>query len=285
MQFEGHYIETARGRFFVRQGGEGPPLVMLHGWPQSSYCWEPMFERLGDEYRIIAPDLRGLGDSERTRGVDNYRKYNLARDVVAVLDTLGVKAFNLVGHDWGGVVAQEIAMAVPDRVQRLVITNIPVIANKRGYAKAREKLFPWRLHWLSYQFFQMAPKLPEWILPGQERRWLSLFLRFTQGRKFPDEAFEEYVRCYAIPGTAETGANYYRAMRDDAKRWKSVAGTRFSMPALYIYGRRDPVVIPEFTHHLDDVFDDIRVETLPAGHFVAEELPDEFAALVRDFLG
>src|SRR5690606_20479680 len=104
------FVTTSRGRFSYRSAGPeaGPPLVMLHGWPESSYCWAPVVAHLKVPRRVIAPDLRGLGDSTREGDLAQYRKQALAEDVIALLDALGVDAFHLVGHDWGGVVAQEI---------------------------------------------------------------------------------------------------------------------------------------------------------------------------------
>ena len=119
---------------------------------------------------------------------------------------------------------------------------------------------------------------------GNEDAWLGHFLRTWSREGFPEEAFAEYVRCYAIEHTPATGAAYYRCYKADTARWAEIAGTRFAMPGLYIYGRHDPVIIPAFTQHLDDVFDDIRLEELDAAHFVQEERPREVAALIRDFL-
>ncbi|MEY2115149.1 MULTISPECIES: alpha/beta fold hydrolase [Rhodanobacter] len=129
-----HFVDTQRGRFAYREGGEaaGGPLVMIHGWPESSYCWKHLAGYLRPGLRIIAPDLQGLGNSERTEGLAHYLKVELARDVVEVLGALGAFDFQLVGHDWGGIVAQEIAMAMPVRVRRLILLNIAVIDNPEG---------------------------------------------------------------------------------------------------------------------------------------------------------
>ncbi|MDX1556957.1 MAG: alpha/beta fold hydrolase, partial [Xanthomonadales bacterium] len=108
------------------------PVVMIHGWPESSYCWEHTGRHLKEGLRVIAPDLRGLGDSERTEGQQHYMKQALAEDVVSMLDELGIGEFQLVGHDWGGIVAQEVALAIPGRIQKMVIMNIAIINNLKG---------------------------------------------------------------------------------------------------------------------------------------------------------
>lgn len=282
---EKQFVDTPRGRFHVRTtAGDGLPVVMLHGWPESSYCWTPIAERLNGPFRIIAPDLRGLGDSVRTTERDDYRKQALAEDVLAVLDTMGIDQFHLVGHDWGGAVAQEVALAAPQRVQRLCLMNIVVINNLRGTREALEKACSRGNFHAWYQHFQQSPKLAEAMIPGNEEAWLSHFLRNWSGAPFPADALAEYVRYYRLPDTPTAGANYYRAMRDDSKRWATLAGRKFPMPALYIYGNKDPVIIPEYLNHLEDAFENIKVEQIEAGHFVQEEQPDAVARHLDAFL-
>jgi len=283
---EPKFLDTPRGRFAYREGGDarGAPVVMLHGWPESSYCWNGVAGHLKPGLRVIAPDLRGLGDSNREPDRDAYQKQALAQDVVAMLDVLGVDQFQLVGHDWGGVVAQEVALAVPARVRRLVLMNIVVINNARGIreAAAAHAKRGNRYHW--YQHFQQQRNLPEAMIPGNEEAWLRQFLRCWNGEPFPEDAVQEYIRYYRIPGTPGTGANFYRTMRDDAKRWQTLAGHVWPMPSLYVYGNRDAVVIPEFLHHVEDCFADLRVEQIEAGHFVQEEQPRRVAEFLNGFL-
>lgn len=281
-----HTVDTARGPLHVRHAGpaDAPVMLLLHGWPQSSYCWMPLAERLAGDYRMVMPDLRGLGDSPRTLVDSAYTKQALGDDIRALLDTMGIATCILVGHDWGGAVAQEVALAEPARISRLVVLNIPVITNTRGNALATDALrrSGGRSFW--YQHFQCAPKLAEAMIPGNERAWLGFFLKTWSDGGFPEEAFEEYVRCYAKEHTPATGAAYYRVYKQDMRRWAEIAGTRLSMPTLYIHGRHDPVIIPEFTEHLSDVFDDVRLESLDAAHFVAEEQPQAVADLIRGFV-
>ncbi|MDT0634702.1 alpha/beta hydrolase [Spectribacter hydrogenoxidans] len=282
-------VETPRGRFACRVTGSGPPLVMLHGWPESSRCWWPVASRLAGRYRVIAPDLRGLGDAERSMDLEAYTKQALGADLLALLDVLEVPQATLIGHDWGGAIAQEAALAEPGRFDGLVLLNIHVLSNARGNASAQAALRnnPAAL-W--YQFFQNARDdrgqgLAEAMIPGNERAWLGHFLRTWSRRDFPADALDEYVRCYRQPHTATTGANYYRTYKTDRARWAELAGRRFAMPGLYIHGRHDPVIVPEFTQHLDDAFDDIRLESLDAAHFVQEECPDQVAELIGTFAG
>lgn len=277
-------ITTQRGQFTYREGGDGAPVVMIHGWPESSYCWEHVAGYMNHGFRIISPDLRGLGDSERTVGVEHYRKQALAQDVIAMLDDLGIDDFQLVGHDWGGVVAQEIALAIPDRVQRMVIMNIAIINNLRGNQEVIKKIRAGSAAVYWYQHFLQTPDLPEAMIPGAEEAWLKNFLRTSEGKGFPKDAFDEYVRYLRIPGTPGASANYYRTFADDAKRWATLGRHVWPMPGLYIYGNRDPVIIPEYLNHIEDCFDSLKVVEVEAGHFLQEERPEEVAEHLNEFL-
>jgi pimeloyl-ACP methyl ester carboxylesterase len=260
------------------------PVVMVHGWPESSYCWTRVAEALPARFRVIAPDLRGLGDSERTPEREAYHKNELARDMLTVLEELGIEQCHLVGHDWGGAVAQEMALTVPERFHRFCLMNMVVINNVRGNREVMEKPRNVGNPALWYQHFQRAPKLAEAMIPGNEEVWLRYFLPTWSDTAFPEDAVEEYVRCYRIPGTPATGANYYRTMRDDAKRWATLGERKFPMPSLYIYGNKDVVIVPDYLNHLEDAFDSVEIKQIEANHFVQEEQPEAVAAYLADFL-
>ena len=284
---ESKKLSLSRGTFNLRDRGntDGIPFVMIHGWPESSYCWEAVTHFLSSNLRVIAPDLRGLGESERTMDPQCYQKWELAQDIIEIIDALGLESFYLAGHDWGGVVAQEVALAIPERTRRLVLINIPVINNRKGNTEAikvmqsRGSVPQW------YQYFQQQPGLAEAMIPGNEDVWIRYFFgKAGRHGRISEEAIAEYVRCYTIKDTPTTGAGYYRAMRQDGKRWAELAGTKFSMPSLYIYGNRDIVIIREYLNHIEECFDDIRVVEVEAEHFLQEEQPETVAALLNDFL-
>jgi haloacetate dehalogenase len=280
------FVDTTRGRFAYREAGDpaAAPLVLLHGWPESSYCWAHVAKYLKDGLRIIAPDLRGLGDSTREGSLEQFRKQELAQDVIGVLDAIGIGAFQLVGHDWGGIVAQEVALAIPDRVRRMILMNIAVINNLRGNMEVIEAVRKRGGPYYWYQHFQQEKDLPEAMIPGNEEVWLRHFLRTWSKHGFPPDALQEYVRFYRIPGTPGTGANYYRTLRDDAKRWATLAEHVWPMPSLYIYGNKDVVIIPEYLNHIEDCFRNIRVEQIEAGHFLQEEQPEQVSRFMNEFL-
>ncbi|WP_328188232.1 alpha/beta fold hydrolase [Marinobacter sp. OP 3.4] len=278
-------LTTPRGTFTWREGGDtnGAPVVMIHGWPESSYCWEHVGRHLKKGLRVIAPDLRGLGDSERTEGREHYVKHALAHDVVSMLDELGIDDFQLIGHDWGGIVAQEVALAIPDRVSRMIIMNIALVNNLKGNMEVIEKVRSGSNKSYWYQHFQQEKGLAEAMIPGKEDAWIRHFVRGVV-EPIPEDAVAEYVRMYSIPGTPGAGASYYRTFADDTKRWAALSGHKWSMPSLYIYGNKDRVIIPEYLNHIEDCFESIRVEQVDAGHFLQEEKPEEVAGHMNGFL-
>lgn len=279
-------ITVSRGTFCIRDRGnkDGFPVVMIHGWPESSYCWEGVTAFLDPNWRVIAPDLRGLGDSERTMDVKAYQKVELAKDIIDVLDAMNIKEFFLVGHDWGGIVAQELAFLVPDRVKKFVIMNIPILTNIKGAEEVAKAMIAIRYFPYWYQYFQMQPLLPEVMIKGNERLWVSYF--FGQKGKdgiIPKEAIAEYIRCYSIENTPATAASLYRSMPLDAQHWATLIGKRFTMPSLYIYGNEDTVIIPANITYLEDCFDAIQVVQVKASHFLHEEKPKEVAGAMNAF--
>lgn len=279
-------VTVPRGEFNVRYGGneDGFPALMIHGWPESSYCWEGVAAHLDPWLRVIAPDLRGLGDSERTLDTSAYQKVELARDMAEVIDALEIDTFFLVGHDWGGIVAQELALLLPRRVKQLVLMNIVLINNPATYAEGKKVIFGRGAVSLWYQYFQRQPGLAEAMIKGNEAVWIRYF--FGKGGidgTIPSQAIDEYIRCYGIENTPATGASYYRTLGHDERRWATLGAIKFPMPALYIYGNQDPVIIPEYLNNIENGFESVKIESLDASHFVQDEKPREVALLMNDF--
>ncbi len=280
-------VTVPRGTFNIRDSGnlDGFPVVMQHGWPESSYTWEPVQPFLSDKLRIIAPDLRGLGDSERTLKPELYQKRELANDIMEVVDALGIKDFFLVGHDWGGNIVQEMAFAIPERIKKLVVMNFPILSNSAGNMEAMKIIQRQGSVALMYQYFQQQKGLAEAMIKGNEEVWIRwCFGKSGRDGKIPEATIQEYIRCYKIENTPATGASYYRAMRYDMKRWQELSGRKLPMPSLYIYGNKDMVIIPEYLNHIEEGFDQIEVKQIDADHFLQEEKPEIVAKLLNDFL-
>ncbi|MHC2003410.1 alpha/beta fold hydrolase [Methylobacterium sp. CM6241] len=254
--------------------GSGPPLVLLHGWPQTWAAWKATMAALSDRFTIIAPDLRGLGLSERT--VSGYDKRTIAEDIRALIDHEAGGRAGVVGHDMGGKAAYVLAHLHPDRISRLVLADCLL--------PGTENMDPLRGGAWHYGF-HMAPDIPEKLTAGRERGYIRDQIRAWSHRKeaVTDEAIAEYARHYASPGGMKAGFNYYRALKDDAALAASFAGRRLAMPVLAITGRYG--VGSRLSDALNRESD--RLETViieESGHFVAEEAPETFQRAVAQFM-
>lgn len=279
-------INTPRGLFNIRCYGnpQSPPVILLHGWPQTSYCWHHLAPYLSDYY-VIAPDLRGMGDSNRELNIKSYGKDEMAKDIFAVADELGINEFYLGGHDWGGAIVQEMAFMHPSRIKKLIILNMIIINNKIGQEKAGELLVKqlFRSSW--YQFFLSIKELPEALLIGKEEIWVRFFSRGISN-PVPEDAIEEYTRCYKIPNTITTAANIYRTIPYDRERWKKLyEGKMMCVPTQIIHGIQDPVIIKEYIIGVETCYENVEVIHVKGGHFILDEQPEVVGKAISKFFG
>lgn len=277
-------IHTPRGLFNVRIYGTAnqPPLILLHGFPQTSIIWHHVIPYLKDYY-VIAPDLRGMGDSNRALEKKLYEKDEMAKDILAIADEFNLEQFHLGGHDWGGAIVQEMAFIAPDRIKRLIILNMVIINNAKGLAKVDEILIPqmYRSSW--YWFFMSIKDFPEAMISGKEDIWVRFFSRGISN-PIPEESIEEFIRCYKIPNSITTIANIYRTVPKDRKRWGNYLGKSISIPTLIIHGVLDPVIIKEYLHGVEEYFSEIEIIKLNGGHFIVDEQPKEVGEAIARFL-
>ncbi len=262
------------------------PLVLLHGWPEASHSWNGVvreLQRMNYPGAILAIDLKGLGHSSRSLEWKTYKKQTMAAEVKQLLEQLGVDQFDLVGHDWGGVVAQELAIQWPESIRKLVISNISLITHLEGLRKGKEsKRGIFDVDW--YQSFQQTD-LPSVLVPGNEEAFLRHFLRSPENvPSIPEDSILESIECYRIQGTPAAASFWYRTLPYDTRRWLGLRKHQFQMPVLLLYGNKDPVINLGYVEGFESSFPDGRLVELDAGHFCHEERPEEFARELFEFL-
>jgi haloacetate dehalogenase len=274
-------IRTSGATINLRIGGEGPPLLLLHGYPQTHAMWHKVAPQLAREFTLVCPDLRGYGDSSRPRGLpdhSNYAKRAMALDMVEAMESLGFIAFDLVGHDRGGRVAHRLARDHGRRVRSLTVLDIsPTL---KMYESTNMQFAKAYYHW--FFLIQEAP-LPEKMLAGVGIDYILTRLgRGKSGKKvFDRRALAEYKRCFNAHGTCE---DYRAAATIDLVHDRKDKG-KMRMPVLALWGRQG--VIAALFDCLEDwreVAADVRGRALPCGHFIPEEKPRELVAELRRFL-
>lgn len=263
-----HYVEA----------GTGPLVLLLHGFPEFWYEWRLQIPALAAAgFRVVAPDLRGYGQSEKPRGICGYRVEVLVADVVGLIRHLGAERASLVGHDWGGVIAWYFAMLHPERLERLAVLNAPHPA-----AFARELRTPDQLRRSAYAFAFQLPWLPELLLRAGDFRLLERVLRTEPLRPgaFSDRDIERYEEAWREPGALRAMTDYYRAVRCGRPPVRAI-----HVPTLLIWGERDRHLRPRLTEGLRGWVPELRLERIPdASHWVAVDAPDRVNRLLSDFL-
>ncbi|MGH8687058.1 MAG: alpha/beta fold hydrolase [Burkholderiales bacterium] len=280
--FQARNVKTTGARIHLVSGGDGPPLLLLHGYPQTHAMWHHLAPALAREYTVVCPDLRGYGDSSKPRGLldhSNYSKRAMALDMAEVMDRLGHERFHLVGHDRGGRVAHRLARDHGARVRSLSVLDIaPTL---KMYESTHQAFATAYYHWF---FLIQRPPLPERLLAGHVPGYV--FARLARGVRFSPAAMREYVRAFRDPHCIHATCEDYRASATiDLEHDRKDLKQKLRMPVLALWGRRG--VIERMFDPLRDwreVALDVRGKGLDCGHFLPEEKPKEVLAELRRFL-
>ena len=240
--------------------GDGPLVVLLHGFPQSRRTWKeslPILARAG--YRAVAPDLRGYGDSPKPKGIDAYQASEFVGDVAALIESLSKEPAIVVGHDWGAIAAWYLAMARPELVRKLVILNVPhPAAIARELARSTKQKLK-----LTYQLFFRLPVLPELFM------WIVGRFRFR-----------DFVRDWALTPML----NYYRAVPKSRGTLKKIF-RRIDAPVMIVWSEHEPVFNATTLDDLGAWVTNVRIERIErAGHFVLQEARARVNELLLDFV-
>ena len=281
-------IRTSETTIHCVVGGSGPPLLLLHGYPQTHAMWHRIAPLLSREYTVVCPDLRGYGDSGKPASDTThaaYAKRAMAQDMVEVMGFLGFANFRLAGHDRGGRVAHRLCIDHPAAVERVAVLDIS--PTRTMFAQTDQAFATAYYHW----FFLIQPfDLPEKLIGAEPRYYLRRKLGGwgTGLAHFDASALAEYERCFADPATIHATCEDYRAAasidlaHDDAD---IAAGRRVACPMLALWG--DKGVVNRLFDPVRDwgaVAADVRGKALPSGHYLAEEAPDETLRELRAFL-
>jgi epoxide hydrolase 4 len=282
-------------RLHFVEAGEGPLVVLLHGFPEFWYAWREQIPALADAgFRVVAPDLRGYNRSEKPHGLASYRIGELVRDVRDLIEGMDGRV-HVVGHDWGGVVAWELAARHPEVIDRLGILNAPHPAVFRHELRRADQL---RRSW--YAFFFQLPVLPELAFSlGNYRLVESAVKDAALPGAFSNRDVERYKEALSRPGALSAAIDYYRAtgrgtLRDLPNRvipgrepdpeWVSTGG-RIDAETLLIWGTNDVALSPRLTEGLEEWVSNLRIERFEeATHWVQADRPAEVNDLLVGFL-
>jgi pimeloyl-ACP methyl ester carboxylesterase len=260
--------------------GSGPPVVLLHGWPQTRACWRQVVPPLAERYQVIAVDLPGLGFSPRPA---DYRKAAIAETVRCAVETVtGEQPLMLVGHDWGGIVAMFWAMDHPGSVRALAVVDVVTPLEFEGLPLLLPGGNP------AWHFaFHGVPGLPELLVAGREAEYLHWWFGYRPGSRpsVTEEAAAEYAAAYASPGAMSSGFDYYRAVLDDVRDVTARAGSRLAMPVLAVGGQYGfGAAVKPSLERIAAVVEAVVIQG--ASHWVPDEKPAELtAALLQFFAG
>ena len=277
----------------VQLGGpaEGAPILLLHGFPESHRTWRGVLPELARDYRVIAPDQRGFGASDKPEGIEAYKTERILEDLVALADALGLERFTLVGHDWGGAVAWLAALRHADRLRRLVIVNAPhpLVFQKSLIEDPAQRAAS------QYINAFRNPAMEQGLAAmGLESFFAKTFASHADVTLISAEERQHYLEDWSRPGALTAMLNWYRASEivvpkpgeaAQAPAWTLAPFPKIAVPTLVLWAMRDTALLPVQLEGLDALVEDLRVVTVAeAGHFVPWEQPETVVAAIRDFV-
>ena len=284
--FESQVIPTSGADIFTRIGGSGPPLLLLHGYPQTHVMWHKVAPALAECFTVVCPDLRGYGDSSKPPTDANhapYAKRAMARDQVEVMSALGFEQFLAVGHDRGARVLHRLLLDQPSRVQKAALLDI--VPTRYIYQTITQQMATIYEHW----FFLIQPDgLPERMIGHDPADYLRTKLHrwSADPAGFTSEAMAEYQRCFSQPETIHSTCEDYRAAATiDLVHDEADLDCKIQCPLLVLWGAKGAM---ERSYDVMAVWQeravDVSGQALPCGHFLPEEAPEETAQALLNFL-
>lgn len=285
MKQQHRYIEANGIRFHIAESGEGELVLLLHGFPEFWYSWSKVLPLLAPHCKVVAPDMRGYGQSDKPRRVRDYDFKVLAADVAGLIRALGYEQATVVGHDWGGGVAWEFARLYPHMVRRLVVINCPPLSVLgRAILRNREQL---RRSW--YVFFFQLPFLPEWRMHHMGATFFWRALRGWAIRKdaFQQEDIAQYMLAFTRLRDFTGPVHYYRAAFRAAFNREFNRMATYANDTLIIWGEADRALCNELIEGLEPHFNGrFEIRRIPnCSHWVQQEQPELTAQYILEFMG
>ena len=288
--FQRRDVEVDGTRLHAAVAGDGPPVLLLHGYPQSHVMWHRIAPALAERHTVVLADLRGYGDSSRPATVPDHASYSkraMAADQVGLMRRLGFETFALVGHDRGARVAHRLCLDHPEAVSRVALLDI--VPTRHVFGHVDRALAQAYYHWF---FLSQPADLPEHLIGADPGYWVRRKLVQWAGAAgidaFAPEAVEQYVRSFSDPEVVRASCEDYRAGASidlEHDEVDAAAGRRVACPLLVLWGAEG------FVGRAYDVLDvwseyakEVSGHALGCGHFLAEERPDETLAALGEFL-
>jgi len=287
--FQSHWIDVAMGRIFARSAGSGPPLMLLHGFPQTHVCWHRIAPRLAQDFTVVAMDLRGYGWSSvpASEGGEGYAKRVMGREVIEAMEALGHSRFSILSHDRGARIAYRMALDEPGRIDRLVLLDIvPTFVQWQRMAEDASVAPHWRF------LAEPAPQPENEILKDPIAYFdglLALWSKTKDLSAFDPRALVHYRAGYNEPNRIHAFCEDYRAGATIDRRQDEAdlaAGKRFSSPMLLVCGGSYLAggLASSLQAWQESFAAEVTGAEVDSGHFVAEEAPEEVLAAVVPFL-
>ncbi len=276
--FTSRYVDTGDVRLHAVIGGDGPPLLLVHGWPETWYAWRLVMPALARDFQVIAVDQRGIGLSDKP--ATGYDTATLATDLAKLMDALGHERFSLIGHDTGFAIGYALAADYPDRVERVALAEIP---GPPTSAASPPAFLPDPLNNKLWHIpFNRVGNLPEQLIAGREDVYFGYEFA-VQGGNVPAEAIAYYVGMLSDPESLHGSLGWYQAFGATLAQNDERAKTPLSMPVLAIGGERS--YGDHVEHAMHALAADVQGVVIPgAGHWVAEEAPELLLEALSGFL-
>jgi pimeloyl-ACP methyl ester carboxylesterase len=305
-----HFVQSNGIRMAVYEQGKGPAVIMVHGFPELAYSWRHQIPALADAgFRAIAPDMRGYGQTEGPEGVESYAAAELIKDLVGLLDALGLERAIFVGHDWGSLVLWQMAMLAPERIEQLIILNIPhlprspinpvelmrkkfgddfYIVNFNDSDEADETFGADPQHFFDVMMRKNQITRAQFDLLPPPMKVLSLLKAMARTESGGELLLNNDELTYYVEAFSQAGfrnpINWYRNF---ARNWEALEGVDqiIRIPTLFIGATDDVIIAPEQIEAMQPLVKDLTVEMLePCGHWTQQERPDDVNRLIMNWL-